>query len=85
MQAFLEVMGALEEISTRIDFVLDKEKDGLAEASRIVSQTGGEVLGVGTYRGNWGESRGCNLRFRSGDAHAIVKVLRERGFELLGV
>jgi len=85
LQAFLEVMGASEETSTRIDFVLDKEKNGLTEASRIVSQEGGEVLGVGTYRGKWGESRVCNLRFRSGDAHAIVQVLRERGFEVLGV
>jgi acetoin utilization protein AcuB len=85
LQAFLEVMGASEETSTRIDFVLQGEGGGLADGSRIVSQEGGEVLGVGTYRGRWGESQVCYLRFRSGDAGAIAKVLRERGFEVLGV
>jgi acetoin utilization protein AcuB len=85
LQAFLDVMGASEETSTRIDFVLEGEAGGLAEASRIVSQEGGEVLSVGTYRGKWGEAPVCYLRLRSGDANAIAKVLRERSFEVLGV
>jgi acetoin utilization protein AcuB len=85
LQAFLDVMGASEETSTRIDFVLGGEGRGLAEASRIISQEGGEVLSVGTFRKTWGESSVCYLRLRSGDADAIAKVLRERGFEVLGV
>jgi acetoin utilization protein AcuB len=85
LQAFLDVMGASEETSTRIDFVLEGEGCGLAEASRIISHEGGEVLSVGTYRKTWGETPVCYLRLRSGDADAIAKVLRERGFEVLGV
>jgi len=85
LQAFLDVMGASEETSTRIDFVLEGEGHGLAEASRIISQEGGEVLSVGTYRKKWGETPVCYLRLRSGDADAIAKGLRERGFEVLGV
>ena len=85
LQAFLDVMGASEETSTRIDFVLQGEGRGLTEASRIISQEGGEVLGVGTYRKKWGETPVCYLRWRSGDADAIAKVLREKGFEVLGV
>jgi acetoin utilization protein AcuB len=85
LQAFLDVMGASEEISTRIDFVLQGEAKSLAEASRIVSQQGGEVLSVGTYRGKWGEAPVCYLRLRSGDTDAIARVLRERGFEVVGV
>jgi acetoin utilization protein AcuB len=85
LQAFLDVMGASEEISTRIDFVLQGEARSLAEASRIVSQEGGEVLSIGTYRGKWGEAPVCYLRLRSGDTDAIVRVLRERGFEVVGV
>jgi acetoin utilization protein AcuB len=85
LQAFLDVMGASEEISTRIDFVLQGEAKSLAEASRIVSQEGGEVLSVGTYRGKWGEAPVCYLRLRSGDTDAIARVLRERGFEVVGV
>ena len=85
LQAFLDVMGASEEISTRIDFVLQGEARSLAEASRIVSQEGGEVLSIGTHRGKWGEDRVCYLRLRSGDADAIARVLRDQGFEVLGV
>jgi hypothetical protein len=85
LQAFLDVMGASEETSTRIDFVLEGEGHSLAEASRIISQEGGEVLSVGTYRKKWGETPVCYLRLRSGDADTIAKGLRERGFEVLGV
>jgi hypothetical protein len=85
LQAFLDVMGASEVTSSRIDFVLEGEGHGLAEASKIISQERGEVLSVGTYRKTWGETPVCYLRLRSGDADAIAKVLRERGFEVLGV
>jgi acetoin utilization protein AcuB len=85
LQAFLDVTGALEETSTRIDFVIEGEGHGLAEASRVISQEGGEVLGVGTYRKTWGEATVCYLRLRSGDADTIAKVLKEKGFEVLGV
>jgi acetoin utilization protein AcuB len=85
LQAFLDVMGASEETSTRIDFVMEGEEKGLAEASRIIAQQGGEVLGVGSYRKKWGESPVCYLRLRSGDSEAIAQVLREKGFEVLGV
>jgi acetoin utilization protein AcuB len=85
LQAFLEVMGALEETSRRIDFVMQGEGAGFAEASRVVAQEGGEVLGVGTYRGKWGESPVCYLRLRCGDADSLAKVLKDKGFEVLGV
>jgi acetoin utilization protein AcuB len=85
LQAFLDVMGTSEVTSTRIDFVLQDEGGGLAEASRIISKEGGEVLGIGTYRGKWGETPVCYLRFRSGDADTIAKLLKARGFDVLGV
>lgn len=85
LQAFLDVMGASEETSKRIDFVMREREGGVAEASRIVVQEGGEVLGVGTYRGKWGDTPVCYLRLRSGEANAIAKALREKGFEVLGV
>jgi len=85
LQAFLDVMGASEESSRRIDFVLREEGGGVAEAAKIVAREGGEVIGVGTYRGKWGGSPVCYLRLRSGDAHAIAKLLKEKDFEILGV
>ena len=50
MKAFLDLMGASEQASVRIDFILEGEEHGLVEASRLVSREGGEILGVGTYR-----------------------------------
>ena len=85
LQAFLDVMGASEESSRRIDFVLREEGGGVAEAAKIVAQEGGEVIGVGTYRRKWGDSPVCYLRLRSGDADAIAKLLKEKDFEILGV
>ena len=85
LQAFLDVMGASEVTSTRIDFLLQEEGRGLAEAANLVSQKGGEVLSVGTFRGRWGETPVCYLRLRSGDADAIAEFLKEKGFDVLGV
>jgi acetoin utilization protein AcuB len=84
LQAFLDVMGASEETSVRIDFALEGEGRGLAEASKIVAQQGGEVLSVGTYRTKWGETPVCYLRFRSGDVDTIARALREMGFQVMG-
>ena len=85
LKAFLDVLGATEEASTRIDFVVDREGHGLTEASSIVSQQGGQVLGLGTYRGQWGDDSVCYLRIRAVDAERIVTVLGQKGFNVLGV
>jgi acetoin utilization protein AcuB len=85
LQAFLDVVGASEPTSTRIDFLMETGAGGLAEASKIVALEGGDVLSVGTYRKQWGETSVCYLRLRSGDTDAIAKGLKEKGFEVLGV
>ncbi len=85
LKAFLDVLGATEEASTRIDFVVDTEGHGLTEASSIVSREGGEILGVGTYRGQWGESSVCYLRIRAQDAETIAAALGQNGFNVLGI
>jgi len=85
LKAFLDVLGATEQASTRIDFVVDREGHGLTEASSIVSQEGGEVLGLGTYRGQWGDDSVCYLRIRAQDADRIATGLGQKGFNVLGV
>ncbi len=85
MKAFLDVMGASVEGSTRLDFVLEGEEHGLTEASRIVNRDGGEILGVGTYRENIGENPVCYLRLVGGNAEKVAKGLRAAGFDVLGV
>jgi hypothetical protein len=85
MQAFLDIMGASEEASVRIDFILEGEEHGFIEASRLVSRESGEILGVGTYRKKLGESPVCYLRVRGDNAGRIAQALRTAGFDVLGI
>jgi acetoin utilization protein AcuB len=85
LKAFLDVMGASQEASTRIDFILEGDEHGLMEASRIVAREGGEILGIGTYREKLGENPVCYLRLLSGNAEAVAKALKSGGFDVLGV
>jgi len=85
MKAFLDVMGASEEASTRIDFILEGEEHGLVEASRIVSREGGEIVGVGTYREKFGENPVCYLRVLGSNTEHVAKALRAAGFDIFGV
>lgn len=85
LKAFLEVMGAAQRTSTRIDFVLEGLDHGFVEASKIVSQQGGEILGVGTYREKLGENPVCYMRVLGRDLQAMATALRAAGFDVLGV
>lgn len=85
LNAFLEVMGASQGGSTRIDLILQGEEHGFVEATRMVAREGGEVLGVGTYRKNLGEDPVCYLRLTSAAPERIAAVLRASGFHVLGV
>ena len=85
LKAFLDVMGASQGGSTRIDFTLEGEEHGFTEATRIVAREGGEVLGVGTYRKKPGEDPICYLRLLSGAPEKIAKALRASGFNVLGL
>ena len=85
VKAFLDVMGASEGGSARLDFVLEGEERGFVEATRVVAREGGEVLGVGTYREKLGEDPVCYLRLLSGNPEKIAKALRSAGFNVLGL
>ena len=85
LSAFLDVMGASNGGSSRIDFMLEGEEHGFTEATRLVAREGGEVLGVGTYREKLGESPVCYLRLLSGNPDNIAKALRASGFNVLGL
>jgi acetoin utilization protein AcuB len=84
LQAFLDVMGASEEGSSRIDFVLEQSHD-LALASKTIAEEGGEVLGVGTYREKWDKDRVCYLHLRGKDPNRLADVLKAKGYTVLGV
>ena len=85
IKAFLDVMGASEPASARIDFILEGEEHGLTEASRILSREGGVISGVGTYREKFGENPVCYLRVLRGKTEHLAQALRAAGFNLLGM
>jgi acetoin utilization protein AcuB len=85
LQAFLDVMGATEEDTVRIDLVLDGEGHDLAEASGIIARAGGEIFGVGTYREHWAESPICYIRMRAEQPERLAEVLKEKGYTVLGL
>jgi acetoin utilization protein AcuB len=85
VKAFLDVMGASEGGSARLDFVLEGEERGFVEATRVVAREGGEVFGVGTYRANLGEDPVCYLRLLSDNPEKIAKALHSAGFNVLGL
>ena len=84
LQAFLEMLGASEEGSFRIDFVLD-EKHDLVLASQTIAERGGEVLGVGTHKDKWEENRVCYLHLRATDPGRFADALEAKGYTVLGV
>jgi len=85
LQAFLDVMGVSEKGTFRIDLLLAGNGHDLTSASQIIADKGGEILGVGTYREKWEESPVFYLRLRGGNPNQVAAILKEEGFEVLGV
>ena len=84
LHAFLDVMGASEEGTFRIDLLLEGDGHDLASASQIIATKGGEILGVGTYREKWEERPVFYLRLRGADPNQVAGVLKEKGYTVLG-
>ena len=85
LHAFLDVMGASEEGTFRIDLLLEGDGHDLASASQIIASKGGEILGVGTYREKWEKSPVFYLRLRAAEPNQVAGILKEKGYEVLGV
>lgn len=85
LQAFLDLVGASEEDSFRIDFVMGEGHD-LSLASRTIADAGGEVLGgLGTFREGWNEDRVSYLHVRGRDPNRLADALAKKGYKVLGV
>jgi len=85
LRAFLDMMGASEGGSARIDLLLEGEEHGIVEASRVVAREGGAVLGIGTYRDKPESMPRCYLRLQAANLGKIVAALRAGGFDVKGV
>jgi acetoin utilization protein AcuB len=85
LQAFVEVSGASVQGSIRVDLLRTGKEGDLADASAIIGQIGGEVLGVGTYRDPWSEQPIFYLRLRGVDSGSASTALEKKGYTVLGV
>ncbi|MGH7819606.1 MAG: CBS domain-containing protein [Candidatus Binatia bacterium] len=85
LKAFLDVMGATDESTARLDLVLQGSRHDLGEVARIIADGGGEVLGLGTHRETWDERPVFFVRLRASDPETIADALLGHGYEVLGV
>jgi acetoin utilization protein AcuB len=85
LTAFLDVMGASEENVARVDLVLKEAPHDLGDAAKAIAGVGSEILGVGTYREKWEESRVFYVLIRTKDIDHVAGVLKAQGFSVLGI
>lgn len=86
LSAFVELLGVAEENTRRLDVLLDPTGEyDLAHAVDAIQNSGGEVLGLGTYRQNWGEQRIFYLVLRAEQTQKVADELGTKGFQVLGV
>jgi acetoin utilization protein AcuB len=82
LSAFLEMTGASTPDSVRIN-LLPKDGGSLADAAKLIEESGGEVLGVGTHREPSRNQRGFFLRIRGLDTATASTALRKNGYTVL--
>lgn len=84
LKAFLEMTGALVENSFRVN-VLAKDGGSLADATRLVNEAGGEVLGIGTYGDPAEDQRVFFLRVRGIESGVASTALQNKGYTVLNI
>jgi acetoin utilization protein AcuB len=84
LQAFLELTGATAENSLRVH-IAAKAGATLTDAAQVLTQAGGEVLGIGTYGEPTENQRTFFVRVRGLDATAASTVLRNNGYTVLQI
>jgi len=85
LRAFMDVMGASEADTVRIDLTLQGARHDVAGAFRCIESAGGLVLGLGTYTEKWERGRVFYVRVRMPDPLVAVDALTEAGYRVLGV
>src|SRR5579885_635100 len=84
--AFVEIFGAAEENTTRIDMLLDPGPPrDLPSATQAIQSAGGEILGLGTYRDRWKDERVYYLVIRADAMKPVMDALEGNGFRVLGI
>jgi acetoin utilization protein AcuB len=84
--AYVEIFGTAEENATRVDLMLDAGPPrDLPNASQLIQNAGGEILGLGTYRDQWEDERVYYLVIRADPLKPVMEALESNGFRVLGI
>ena len=84
LKAFLEITGATAESSLRVNIAANASTT-LTDAAQVLTQAGGEVLGVGTYGDLTENQRVFFVRVRGIDTTTASTVLRNNGYTVLHI
>jgi len=79
LKAFLEITGATAESSLRVNIAANASTT-LTDAAQVLTQAGGEVLGIGTYGDLTENQRVFFVRVRGIDATTASTVLHNNGY-----
>ena len=87
LRAFSDTLIATEEGVARIDLSFEGSASELATIVQLVAQENGEILGIGTYRGEPIDGGGnvAYLRLRAADASRVARMLTDKNFSVLTV
>lgn len=83
--AFLELTGAAEDGTVRIDLAARDGRADLAEVSALVRREGAETLSMGAYKDRSGGVRAFYVRARADDPAGLASALAEAGYSVLGL
>lgn len=84
LKAFLEITGATAESSLRVNIAANASTT-LTDAAQVLTQAGGEVLGIGTYGDLTENQRVFFVRVRGIDTTTASTVLRNNGYTVLSI
>jgi acetoin utilization protein AcuB len=83
--AFLELTGAGEEGTVRIDLASVGDQADVTDACNIVRREGGTTLSIGTYNDRSDGARMFYARIRAGDPERVAKALAADKYSVLGI
>jgi len=84
LAAFIELMGVLQ-ASSRIDVVLGENPEAFEHVSRLIKQSGGDIISVGMGSSPDKNQKFYFFRLRKCDVERIAESISDNGYEVVSV
>lgn len=85
LKAFLEFIGETEAGTTRIGVILSDSSETVASAEKLIKESGGDLLSLGTLSSPPGPEKVYYFKIRGGDSTSIVSRLKTEGYRIVDV